>query len=74
MIKKSLKIGDWAVGTVKNLFTYDANFYEFERSQRSAMGLPEFGGGDVEGNPVFDRRQEVIDGGYDNRPAADEDV
>jgi hypothetical protein len=74
LIKKSLKIGDWAVGTVKNLFTYDANFYEFERSQRSAMGLPEFGGGEVGGNPAFDRRQQVIDGGYDNRPAADEDV
>jgi hypothetical protein len=74
LIKKSLKIGDWAVGTVKNLFTYDASFYEFERSQRSAMGLPEFGGGEVGGNPVFDRRQEVIDGVYDNRPAADEDV
>jgi hypothetical protein len=66
-IKKSLKIGDWAVGTVKNLFTYDANFYEFERSQRAEMGLPEFGGEGV------DRRQEVVDGGYDNRAAEHED-
>jgi hypothetical protein len=68
-IKMSLKIGDWAVGTVKNLFSYDANFYEFERSQRTAMGLPEFGGEEAVG-----RRREVVDGGYDNRPAADEDV
>jgi hypothetical protein len=68
-IKKSLKIGDWAVGTVKNLFSYDADFYEFERSQRTAMGLPEFGG---EGGAV-DRRQEVVDGGYDNRAVQDED-
>jgi hypothetical protein len=70
-MKKALKIGDWAVGTVKNLFTYDANFYEFERSQRAEMGLPEFG---VEEGGARDRRQEVIDGGYVNRAAADEDV
>jgi len=71
-IKKNLKIGDWAVGTVKNLFSYDANFYEFERSQRAAMGLPEFGGG--EESAGTDHRQETIDGGYDNRAAQDEDV
>jgi hypothetical protein len=42
LIKKKLKIGDWAVGTMKNLFNYDADFYEFQRGQRAAMGLPEF--------------------------------
>jgi hypothetical protein len=42
LMKKRLKIGDWAVGTMKNLFQYDADFYEFERGQRAAMGLPEF--------------------------------
>lgn len=42
LMKKNLKIGDWAVGTMKNLFQYDADFYEFERGQRAAMGLPEF--------------------------------
>jgi hypothetical protein len=68
-IKKTLKIGDWAVGTVKNLFTYDADFYEFERSQRAAMGLPDMAGEEHGAQ----QRNEVIDGGYDNRPAADED-
>lgn len=42
LMKKNLKIGDWAVGTVKNLFSYDADFFDFERDQRSAMGVPEF--------------------------------
>ncbi len=44
LIKKRLKIGDWAVGTMKNLFQYDADFFEFERGQRAGMGLPEFDG------------------------------
>lgn len=42
LMKKRLKIGDWAVGTTKNLHSYDADFYEFERAQRAAMGLPEY--------------------------------
>jgi hypothetical protein len=42
LIKKRLKIGDWSVGTMKNLFQYDADFFEFERAQRAGMGLPEF--------------------------------
>lgn len=42
LIKKKLKIGDWSVGNVKNLFNYDADFFEFERSQRAAMGVPDF--------------------------------
>jgi hypothetical protein len=72
-IKKGLKIGDWAVGTVKNLFSYDANFYEFERAQRAAMGLTEFGVAEM-GGELNQGRQAVIDGGYDNRGAQDEDV
>ena len=42
LMKKRLKIGDWAVGTTKNLFRYDADFFEFERDQRAAMGVPDF--------------------------------
>jgi len=42
LMKKQLKIGDWAVGTVKNMHSYDADFFEFERDQRAAMGVPEF--------------------------------
>ena len=55
LIKKSLKIGDWAVGTVKNLFSYDADFYEIQRDQRAAMGLPEFGAGDTPQVSAADR-------------------
>ena len=42
MIKKKLKIGDWAVGNLTNMAKYDADFFEFERDQRAQMGLPEF--------------------------------
>jgi hypothetical protein len=72
--KKALKIGDWAVGTLKNLFSYDADFFEFERGQRAAMGLPEFSGditGLVEGEPV---RAVVAEEGYSHRAPADEDI
>lgn len=42
LLKKKYKIGDWNVGTTKNLFSYNADFFEFERAQRAAMGLPDF--------------------------------
>jgi len=41
LVKKKLKIGDWAIGS-QNLFKYNSNMFEFERAQRAAMGLPEF--------------------------------
>jgi hypothetical protein len=41
LLKKKLKIGDWAVGS-QNLFKYSADMFEFERAQRAAMGVPEF--------------------------------
>ena len=72
--KKALKIGDWAVGTLKNLFSYDADFFEFERGQRAAMGLPEFSGditGLAEAEPA---RTAVQEEGYEHRAPADEDV
>jgi len=72
--KMALKIGDWAVGTLKNLFSYDADFFEFERGQRAAMGLPEFSGditGLAEAEPA---RRPVMEEGYDHRAPADEDV
>jgi hypothetical protein len=42
LMKKKLKIGDWAVGTTKKLFSYDPEMFEFERAQRSEMGVPDF--------------------------------
>ena len=82
LMKKRLKIGDWAVGTVKNLFTYDADFFEFERAQRAAMGLPEFGE-EVTGVPAGAAPEDRYgffslgggaEEGYDHRAAQDEDV
>ena len=72
--KKALKIGEWSVGTTKNLFSYDADFFELERGQRAAMGLPEFSGditGLVEMEPV---RAAAAEEGYDHRAPADEDM
>ncbi len=81
-MKKKLKIGDWAVGTVKNLFSYDADFFEFERDQRAAMGLPEFSA-DVTGGAAGDQdrfgfyefaAQEIgMDDTSNHRAAQDED-
>ena len=42
LTKKKLKIGDWSVGTTKKLFSYDPEMFEFERSQRAEMGVPDF--------------------------------
>lgn len=60
LMKKKLKIGDWAVGTLKNLFSYDADFFEFERAQRAAMGVPEFAG-DITG--VAEGAEHIADPG-----------
>jgi hypothetical protein len=71
--KKALKIGEWSVGTLKNLFSYDADFFDFERGQRMAMGLPDFAEGITgvaEGAaPVLAERE----AGYDHRAPVDED-
>jgi len=72
--KMALKIGDWAVGTLKNLFSYDADFFEFERGQRAAMGLPEFSG-DITGLAEMEpARRPVMEEGYEHRAPADEDM
>jgi hypothetical protein len=60
LMKKKLKIGDWAVGTLKNLFSYDADFFEFERAQRATMGVPEFAG-DITG--VAEGAEHIADPG-----------
>ena len=83
LMKKKLKIGDWAVGNVKNLFTYDADFFEFEREQRAAMGLPEFsaditGAGAAEedryGMYNFGEQEVGMEDASNHRAAQDEDV
>ena len=72
--KKALKIGDWAVGTLKNLFSYDADFFEFERGQRVAMGLPDFAEGITGVQELEPRAHVEREEGYDHRAPIDEDI
>jgi hypothetical protein len=79
LMKKRLKIGDWAVGTTDNLFKYNKDFYEFRRQQRSEMGLPDFTT-DITGivaqpadNPFGFRAAGGPESGYDMRAVHDED-
>ncbi len=83
LLKKKYKIGDWNVGTTKNLFSYNADFFEFERAQRAAMGLPDFAdhitGGQAKtkkedfGFYQFGTETVKMSNDNDHRVAADED-
>lgn len=79
LVKKKLKIGDWAVGS-KNLFKYNSDMYEFERAQRAAMGVPEFtdditGATDAAGADLtlFAATEPGMEEGALHRAAQDED-
>jgi len=79
LVKKKLKIGDWAVGS-QNLFRYNADMYEFERAQRAAMGVPEFAddiiGPAAEADadaPLFAAAEPGMEEGELHRAAQDED-
>ena len=58
LTKKSLGIGDWAVGGTKAIYAYNPEQYERDRNQRLEMGLTDFSGdGTVqapEGRPADD--------------------
>ena len=43
MVQKSLKIGRWAIGTAKNLTSYNAEFQDFLQEQRNRAGIVEDG-------------------------------
>jgi hypothetical protein len=43
MIQKSLKMGRWAVGTAKNLTSYNAEFQDFLQEQRDRAGIADNG-------------------------------
>lgn len=43
MIQKNLKIGRWAIGTAKNLSTYNAEFQDFLQEQRDRAGIADTG-------------------------------
>ena len=42
MIKKKLKLGDWAVGAI-NRTKYNADLFEFSSRQLEKIGIPQFG-------------------------------
>ena len=39
LVQKNLKIGRWAIGTSKNLSSYNAEFWDFLQEQRDRMGI-----------------------------------
>ena len=43
LIQKNLKIGRWAIGTSKNLSSYNAEFQDFLQEQRDRMGIADNG-------------------------------
>lgn len=83
LMKKKLKIGDWAVGS-QNLFKYSADMFEFERAQRAAMGVPEFAEditGAIEAPPEgagdlfdFGAEEHGMEEGLQHRAEQDEDA
>ena len=83
LLKKKLKIGDWAVGS-QNLFKYSADMFEFERAQRAAMGVPEFAEditGAIEAPPEgagdlfdFGAEEHGMEEGLQHRAEQDEDA
>lgn len=42
-IQKNLKIGRWAIGTSKNMSSYNAEFQDFLQEQRDRMGIADTG-------------------------------
>lgn len=74
LIKKKYKIGDWAVGTMKNLFSYNPEFYDHQREQLVSMGVLNEGAGgeDRYGRYTFGQEAQSM---HDNlhRAAQDED-
>jgi len=43
MVQKGLKIGRWAIGTAKNLSSYNAEFQDFLQEQRDRAGIADNG-------------------------------
>lgn len=78
LIQKNLKIGRWAIGTAKNLSSYNADFQDFLQEQRDRAGIADNGimkpkkedalGFDMSkvedsGYDVYDDQHEDADGG-----------
>jgi len=55
LMKKSLKMGDWAAGS--KIYSYDAGHWEMERQQRIDAGMMDFSG-QPDGSPDLNGRKE----------------
>jgi len=75
LIQKNLKIGRWAIGTAKNLSSYNAEFQDFLQEQRDRAGIADNGIMKPKRENVlgFDMSK-VEDSGYDVYDAQDEDA
>lgn len=74
LVTKNLKIGRWAIGTAKNLSSYNASFQDFLQEQRDRAGIADNGimKPKKEDALGFDMSK-VEDSAYDVTEAQDED-
>ena len=74
LVTKNLKIGRWAIGTAKNLSSYNASFQDFLQEQRDRAGIADNGimKPKKEDALGFDMSK-VEDSAYDVAEAQDED-
>jgi hypothetical protein len=66
LMKKSLKMGDWAAGS--KIYAYDAGHWEMERQQRIDAGMMDFSG-QPDGSPNLEGRKEDAIGLFDMNDA-----
>ena len=64
LMQKKLGLGDWSRGGTKSIYAYNSEQYEFERNQRTEMGL--------RSQSQADRynllsQEQAMDSGYDNQ-------
>jgi hypothetical protein len=84
IVKKQLKLGDWAQGQLENLVNYKSSTVAFQLGQIREMGIDDFGvhiGGEAPRAETAAERTgfrtldptTAAEGGYQNRVAMDED-
>lgn len=74
LVTKNLKIGRWAIGTSKNLSTYNASFQDFLQEQRDRAGIADNGiMKPVKEDALGFDMSKVEDSAYDVAEAQDED-
>jgi hypothetical protein len=74
LVTKNLKIGRWAIGTAKNLSSYNATFQDFLQEQRDRAGIADNGiMKPVKEDALGFDMSKVEDSAYDVTDAQDED-